>query len=147
MLPEENKKLVLDHYESFVNQQDAEAVRRQLAPDFRDHEIPPGVPVGPEGALEFRAMLHAAFPDLRIIIEDIVAERRPGCRARQVDGHPPRAPAHDSGSGQQSPLLVHRDGVLARARPPDCGALGKHRPSGTDSTAYPGLVSRNRRAA
>ena len=35
MLPEENKKLVLDHYESFVNQQDAEAVRRQLAPDFR----------------------------------------------------------------------------------------------------------------
>ncbi len=35
MLSEENKKLVLDHYESFVNQQDAEAVRRQLAPDFR----------------------------------------------------------------------------------------------------------------
>ncbi|HEX7363540.1 MAG TPA: ester cyclase [Bryobacteraceae bacterium] len=71
---EDNKKLVLEHYESFVHKQDAEAVRRQLAPDFRDHEMPPGTPAGPDGALQFRAILHTAFPDLRIKIEDIVAE-------------------------------------------------------------------------
>lgn len=88
MLPEENKKLVLDHYESFVNQQDADAVRRQLAPDFRDHEMPPEAPPGPEGALQFRAMLHAAFPDLRITIEDIVAEGdRVAVRARWTGTH------------------------------------------------------------
>jgi steroid delta-isomerase-like uncharacterized protein len=74
MTTEENKKLVLEHYESFVHKQDAEAVRKQLAADFLDHEMPPGTPPGPEGALQYRAVLHAAFPDLRVKIEDVVAE-------------------------------------------------------------------------
>jgi predicted ester cyclase len=88
MLPEENKKLVLDHYESFVNQQDAEAVRTQLAPHFLDHEMPPDAPAGPDAALQFRAMLHTAFPGLRITIEDIVAEGdRVAVRARWTGTH------------------------------------------------------------
>jgi steroid delta-isomerase-like uncharacterized protein len=70
---EKNKKLVLQHYESFVRQ-DAEAVRKQLAADFRDHGMPPNTPPGPEAVLQYRAMLHTAFPDLRIKIEDILAE-------------------------------------------------------------------------
>lgn len=74
MTTEENKKLVLEHYESFVHKQDAETVRKQLAADFRDHEMPPDTPPGPEAALQYRAMLHTAFPDLRIKIEDIMAE-------------------------------------------------------------------------
>ena len=64
----------MDHYESFVHQQDAEAVRKQLAVDFVDHEMPPGTPPGPEATLQYRAMLHAAFPDLQVRIGDIVAE-------------------------------------------------------------------------
>jgi steroid delta-isomerase-like uncharacterized protein len=91
MTPENNKKLVLDHYEAFVHQQDAEAVRRQLAADFRDHEMPPDFPSGPEGALQYRAMLHKAFPDLRVKIEDMVAEEdRVAVRARWTGTH--RAP-------------------------------------------------------
>ena len=74
MTTEENKKLVLEHYESFVHKQDAEAVKKQLAADFRDHEMPPETPPGPEAALHYRSMLHTAFPDLRIKIEDILAE-------------------------------------------------------------------------
>ena len=74
MSAQENKKFILEHYESFVHQQDADAVRQQLAPDFVDHEMPPGTPRGPEGAIEYRAMLHSAFPDLRIQIDDILAE-------------------------------------------------------------------------
>ena len=74
MTPEENKQLVLEHYESFVHQRDAEAVRRQLAADFQDHEMPPGTPPGPEAILQYRAVLHTAFPDLRVKIEDAVAE-------------------------------------------------------------------------
>ena len=71
-----------------MNQKDADAIRRQLAPDFRDHELPPGTPVGPEGAIQFRAMLHAAFPDLRITIEDIVAEAdRVAVRAKWTGSH------------------------------------------------------------
>ena len=74
MAIEENKKLILEHYESFVHQQDAEAVRKQLAADFRDHEMPPGTPPGPEATIEYGAMLHKAFPDLRVKIEEIVGE-------------------------------------------------------------------------
>ena len=42
--------------------------------DFRDHQMPPGTPPGPEAALKRRAKLHAAFPDFRIRIEDIVPQ-------------------------------------------------------------------------
>ncbi|HXE04548.1 MAG TPA: ester cyclase [Bryobacteraceae bacterium] len=71
---DENKRLILEHYESFVSKQDASAVREQLTQDFVDHEMPPGIPPGPEGAMQLRAMLHKAFPDFKIEIEDIVAE-------------------------------------------------------------------------
>lgn len=74
MSAEENKKLIRDHYESFVHQQDATAIRRQLAADFVDHEMPPGTPPGPEAIIQYRAMLQTAFPDLRVKIEDILAE-------------------------------------------------------------------------
>ena len=50
--------------------------------------MPPGASAGPEVALQFRAMLHAAFPDLRITIEDIVAEGdRVAVRARWTGAH------------------------------------------------------------
>jgi len=88
MTPEENKRLILEHYESFVCQQDADAMREQLAPDFLDHEMPPGTPRGPEGAIQLRAMLHNAFPDLKIEVEDIVAEAdRVAVRARWSGTH------------------------------------------------------------
>lgn len=88
MNSEENKRLVLEHYESFVHKQDAEAVRKQLAPDFRDNEMPPETPPGPEPVLQYGAMLHKAFPDLRIEIEDIVAEGdRVAVRARWTGTH------------------------------------------------------------
>jgi steroid delta-isomerase-like uncharacterized protein len=74
MTADANKKLILDHYESFVHQQDADEVRQQLADDFRDHEMPLDTPPGPEAALQYRAMLHKAFPDLRVTIEDIIAD-------------------------------------------------------------------------
>jgi predicted ester cyclase len=73
MTLEENKKLVLDHYRAFLRR-DAEAIRKQLAADFVDHEAPPGTPAGPEATVQGREMLRQAFPDLSVTIEDIVAE-------------------------------------------------------------------------
>lgn len=85
---EDNKRLILEHYEAFVDRQDGDAVRRQLAADFRDHDMPPGMPPGPEDALQYRAMLHQAFPDLRVKIEDILAEGdRVAVRARWTGTH------------------------------------------------------------
>ena len=91
---DENKRLVLEHYEAFVERQDADAVRRQLAADFRDHEMPPGIPPGAEGALQFRSMLHRAFPDLKIKIQDMVAEGdRVAVRAHWTGTHRGTFPA------------------------------------------------------
>lgn len=87
MNSEENKKLISEHYDAFLRQ-DAEAVRRQLAADFRDHEMPPGTPPGPEPVLRYRAMLHGAFPDLQIKLEDMVADGdRVAVRARWTGTH------------------------------------------------------------
>jgi predicted ester cyclase len=93
MTLEENKKLILDHYDAFVHRQDAEAVRAQLTADFVDHEMPPGTPPGPEAALRWSAMLHQAFPDIRVKIEDIVAEGdRVAVRATWTGTHRGRFP-------------------------------------------------------
>jgi steroid delta-isomerase-like uncharacterized protein len=70
----ENKKLILEHYESFINRQDVGAVRGEIAADFIDHEMPPGTPPGPESVINLRAMLHSAFPDLHVTIDEIIAE-------------------------------------------------------------------------
>jgi len=74
MTLEENKKLVLDHYEALYRL-DAEAVRKQLAADFVDHEAPYGsMPPGPDAVLRAFESVLRAVPDLRVKVEDIVAE-------------------------------------------------------------------------
>src|SRR5215471_2752915 len=87
MTAEENKKLVSDHYDAFFRR-DAEAVRRQLAADFVDHEMPPSTPPVPEALLRWREVLYQAFPDLSLKIEDIVAEGdRVAVRASWIGTH------------------------------------------------------------
>ena len=109
--------------------------------------MPPGASAGPEVALQFRAMLHAAFPDLRITIEDIVAEGdRVAVRARWTGAHRGPLPIVPVPVGNR-PFSFTGMVFWRVPRPQDCGALGEHRPSGTDTTAYRRLVSRNRPAA
>jgi len=46
-----------------------------IAPDFINHEVPPGMNNrGPESARAVVMMLRTAFPDLHITIEELVAE-------------------------------------------------------------------------
>ena len=107
MTLEQNKKLVLDHYEAFVHRQDAEAVRVQLAADFVDHEMPPNTPPGPAAALRWREMMHQAFPDLRVKIEDIVAEGdRVAVRARWTGTHRGTFPLLSSAPTNRSFVLT-----------------------------------------
>jgi len=74
MTLEENKKLVLDHYEALYRHH-AETVRKQLSADFVDHEAHWGtIPPGPEAVLRTFEMVHRAFPDLSVKVEAIVAE-------------------------------------------------------------------------
>ena len=73
MSTEENKALLRRLYEAF-NTQNLAAIDQFLAADFVDHGLPPGVPPTREGAKQSLGMFFAAFPDLRTMAEDMVAE-------------------------------------------------------------------------
>jgi hypothetical protein len=47
-----------------------------FAPEFVDHgaDLPPGLPPGPEGAIQYVGAARKKVPDLRVTIEDMIAE-------------------------------------------------------------------------
>jgi predicted ester cyclase len=53
---------------------DLSVVDELIAPDFLNHEAPPGRDRGPESMRGVATMLRTAFPDLRFTIEELVAE-------------------------------------------------------------------------
>jgi steroid delta-isomerase-like uncharacterized protein len=57
-----------------INDGNVAAFDELFAPDFVEHELPPGVPQGREGTRQLFSALHTAFPDLRAEIEDVVAQ-------------------------------------------------------------------------
>jgi len=50
------------------------SAERFLAPDYIDHTIPPGMPQGIDGLHQMAVMFMAGFPDMRITVEDQIAE-------------------------------------------------------------------------
>lgn len=73
---DEMKQFVRDHFEQFVNQQNIEIAYRNFAPEFVDRgsDVPPGMPPGPEGAAQYVGGALKKIPDLKVVIEDIIAE-------------------------------------------------------------------------
>lgn len=57
-----------------INSGDVAGFGDLVAEDFVEHEPGPGLPPTKEGALEFFRMLLAAFPDMRMDIEDLIAD-------------------------------------------------------------------------
>ena len=71
---ERMKALVEAHYDAGVNQPDLSRIDDQLTDDFTDHSMPPGTPKGPGPVKAWLAGLKTAFPDLQVVIDDVVAE-------------------------------------------------------------------------
>ena len=72
---EANKDLVRRHYEDIVNQNNLDAAEEQMAEDFVDHGARPGLASsGPEAARQAMAALHAVLPDVRITLDEVIAE-------------------------------------------------------------------------
>jgi predicted ester cyclase len=79
----EMKARVRNHFEGFVNQQRAEVIRHNMSADFLDHDGPGGKPTGVEGDEAMMRGMYGIFPDLRITIEEMIAEGdRVVCRNR-----------------------------------------------------------------
>src|SRR5215211_4851384 len=62
-------------YFSVFEQGNIDLLDELLAPDYINHTpATPDLPMGPEGVKEVVSMFHSAMPDLKVVIEDMIAE-------------------------------------------------------------------------
>jgi predicted ester cyclase len=71
---DEMKRKVRLHFEDFVNNRKAEVIRTNMAPDFYDHDGPGGKPTDVAGDERMMRQMYERMPDLRLTIEDLIAE-------------------------------------------------------------------------
>src|SRR5215467_9102352 len=74
MSTEQNKDLVRPFYEEVFNKKNLASVDEFVDPQIIEHSLPPGLPVGSEGTRQFIGMYLAAFPDLHLTANDLIAE-------------------------------------------------------------------------
>jgi predicted ester cyclase len=72
--PEEMKAFVRRHFEDFVNNQRAEVIRENMAPDFLDHNGPGDREVGIAEDERMMLAMYERMPGIDVSIEDVVAE-------------------------------------------------------------------------
>jgi predicted ester cyclase len=72
----EAREFIRNHFEEFVNKKNVQIGNVNFAADFVDHgaDVPPGMPPGPEGAIQYVGEALKRFPDLHVDIEDMIAE-------------------------------------------------------------------------
>lgn len=71
---EQMKQFVREHFEEFVNRRNPAVIRTNMTADFRDHDGPGGKPCGVDEDERMMAAMHKMMPDLRLSIEDMIAE-------------------------------------------------------------------------
>jgi predicted SnoaL-like aldol condensation-catalyzing enzyme len=72
----EMKEFIRNHFEEFVNRKNLGIGEVNFAPEFADHgaDVPPGLPPGREGAIQYVGAALKKVPDLHVTIEDMIAE-------------------------------------------------------------------------
>src|SRR5207245_3038623 len=71
---EENKATVRMFYDEVLNRRNLGVIDKVTAENYVDHTAAPGLPPGREGEKLWFQMLHAAIPNGRTTIDDIIAE-------------------------------------------------------------------------
>jgi predicted SnoaL-like aldol condensation-catalyzing enzyme len=76
MTHSEMKEFIRNHFEEFVNRKNVDIGEVNFAPAFVDHgaDVPPGLPPGREGAIQYVGAALKKVPDLHVTIEDMIAE-------------------------------------------------------------------------
>ncbi len=69
-----NARLVIGHFDEFVNKRDLDAIERNVAEDFFDHDGPGGKPADRAADRAMMARMHELFPDLHVEVLDHVAQ-------------------------------------------------------------------------
>jgi predicted ester cyclase len=71
---EDNKALVRAYVDQIVNAGNLERLGDFVTPDYRRYLSPGIEPLSPDTQRQRLAGLRAAFPDLRLLLEDVIAE-------------------------------------------------------------------------
>jgi len=72
---QQNKAIVTRFNKEFIEEGNMQSFNEIIDKDFINHSAPHGVSKGPEGVLYFfNQFLEPAFPDLKVVIHDQVAE-------------------------------------------------------------------------
>ena len=69
----ENKAL-FQRFVDGMNAKDTDAIGQLMSADFIDHDLPPGQEPGIEGMVAMMRGFFAAFPDLKVTINQLIAE-------------------------------------------------------------------------
>jgi predicted SnoaL-like aldol condensation-catalyzing enzyme len=72
----EMKEFVRNHFEEFINRKNVRIGEVNFALHFVDHgaDLPPGLPPGRAGTMEYVSAALKKIPDARVEIEDLIAE-------------------------------------------------------------------------
>jgi steroid delta-isomerase-like uncharacterized protein len=75
MSAEESTKAIMRRFWNVWEQGNIDLLEELLAPEYINHTLAtPDLPPGPEGVKEVVSMFRSAMPDLRVVIEDMIAE-------------------------------------------------------------------------
>jgi predicted ester cyclase len=74
MSVDENKVLIRRLYDDVFARWNLALVDEVIGQDFVGHEMPADTPRGPTGFTQFYGRLRSAFPDLRYVVDDMIAE-------------------------------------------------------------------------
>ena len=90
-----SEALVRQFYDRAWNAEDLTAYDDLVTDDFVDHQAMPGLPSGREGFRQLEVLFRTAFPDVRVEVEDVVAE---GDLVARGGSRPARTRGRSSGS-------------------------------------------------
>jgi len=76
----------MQHFGESVNSGNLAGLRQVISPDSLDNDPAPGQARGPEGYIGFFTMMRAAFPDLHIAVEKLIADEDTVAFAYTVTG-------------------------------------------------------------
>jgi steroid delta-isomerase-like uncharacterized protein len=84
----ENRNLIRRFYDEGWTKNNLDVYDELVVDDFTDHQAMPGLPPGREGFKALNVMFRSAFPDLRVDVDNVVAEDdKVGCRWRSTGTH------------------------------------------------------------
>lgn len=71
----DNKATMRRIYEEIFSQGDLDKIDELLADDFVEHEeLPPGIPQGKAAPRALMSMMHGAFPDFHVAVEEMLED-------------------------------------------------------------------------